>query len=486
MAIKTPVQLDRRRIQGLTQREHARLNERTKGSSAMYERAHAVLSGGVASSYQLRDPWPIYMERGEGPRVWDVDGNEYFDFHNGFGAMVQGHSHPAIGRAVADRYPKGTHFAAPTEDGVVVAEELARRWGLPRWRFTNSGSESTMDAIRVARAHTGRDTVMKIFGSYHGHHDTVMVSIGVEYAKIGDRENYASLPYGAGVPKAVSDMTVAVPFNDAGAMERRIERLDKEGRKPACVIMEAAMMNLGIVLPETGYLEDVRALTERHGIVLIFDEVKTGLTIAAGGATERFGVVPDMVTLAKALGGGLPTGAIGGSEEVMAVVEDGSVYQVGTYNGNPLGMAAARANLLEVLTPEAYEHLDRLNERILAGCQAVVDRYNLPGYAVGVASKGCVTFSPEKIVDYETFKANQDAELSELAWLYNMNRGIFMTPGREEEWTLTVTHTEEAVDAYVACFEEMAADLTSAPSSAEQPEAEAHIAPGPWRPPDPR
>ena len=195
-----------------------------------------------------------------------------------------------------------------------------------------------------------------------------MVSIGVEYDKIGDPDNLASLPYGAGIPQAVVDLTVAVPFNDAGAMERRIERLDAEGRKPACVIMEAAMMNLGIVLPEPGYLEAVREITQRHGIVLIFDEVKTGLTIAAGGATEHWGVMPDMVTLAKALGGGMPTGAIGGTEEVMTVVEDGSVYQVGTYNGNPLGMAAVRANLLEVLTPEAYEHLDHLNDRILAGC----------------------------------------------------------------------------------------------------------------------
>jgi glutamate-1-semialdehyde 2,1-aminomutase len=305
----------------------------------MYERAHEVLSGGVASSYQLRDPWPIYLERGEGPRVWDVDGNELFDFHNGFGSMIQGHAHPAIGRAVRQRYAMGTHFAAPTEDGIAVAEELSRRFRMPRWRYTNSGSESTMDAIRIARAYAGRETVMKIFGSYHGHHDTVMVSIGVEYDKIGDRENLASLPYGAGIPRATVEMTVAVPFNDADAMERRIERLAAEGRKPACVIMEAAMMNLGIVLPEPGYLEAVRDITRRHGIVLIFDEVKTGLCIAAGGAVERFGVVPDMVTLAKSLGGGLPTGAIGGTEGVMSVVEDGRVYQVGTYNGNPLGMA---------------------------------------------------------------------------------------------------------------------------------------------------
>jgi glutamate-1-semialdehyde 2,1-aminomutase len=243
-------------------------------------------------------------------------------------------------------------------------------------------------------------------------------------------------------------------------MERRIERLIDEGRKPACVIMEAAMMNLGVVLPEPGYLEAVRELTRRHGIVLIFDEVKTGLCIAAGGATERFGVTPDMVTLAKALGGGLPSGAIGGTEEVMEVVEDGTVYQVGTYNGNPLSMAAARASLLEVLTPEAYAHLDALNDHILKGCQGVIEKYNLPGYAVGAGSKGCVTFSPKKIVDYESFKANQDVPLTELSWLYNMNRGVYMTPGREEEWTLSVTHSFEDCDRYVEVFEEMAHDLT--------------------------
>ena len=461
MTTKTPVQLDRGRILELTERETARLDERTRGSGDMYRRARQSLSGGVASTYQARDPWPIYLVSGEGPVVHDVDGNRMWDFHNGFGSMVQGHANPAIVRAVSERVALGSHFATTTEDGIVVAEELKRRFGLERWRFVNSGSEATMDAIRIARGLTGRDTIMKIFGSYHGHHDAVMVSIGVEYSKIGDRENYASLPYGAGIPAAVVDLTIAVPFNDAGAMERRIKRLDQEGRKPACVIMEAAMMNLGVVLPEPGYLEEVREVTRRHGIVLIFDEVKTGLAIAAGGATERFGVVPDMVTLAKTLGGGLPAGAIGGTEEVMRVVEDGTVYQVGTYNGNPLGMAAARASLLEVLTPEAHRHLDELNDRIVSECHAVIDRYNLGGYAVGIGAKGCVTFSPSKIVDYETFKANQDVEVTELAWLYNMNRGIFMTPGREEEWTLSVMHTHEAIDAYVSVFDEMARELTA-------------------------
>lgn len=451
--------IDRARIAELTEAEQARLDQRTSASRDLYARARAHLSGGVASSYQGRDPWPIYIDRGEGPRIWDIDGTEYFDFHNGFGSMVQGHAHPAIGAAIAARYPQGTHFGCATPDSIAVAAELSRRWGLPQWRFTNSGSESTMDAIRIARAYTGRDTVMKIFGSYHGHHDTVMVSIGVAYDAIGDRENLASLPYGAGIPQSVVDMTVAVPFNDAPAMERRIQRLAAEGRLPACVIMEAAMMNLGVVLPDPGYLEAVREITRRHGIVLIFDEVKTGLCVAPGGATERFGVVPDLVTLAKALGGGLPSGAIGGTAEVMAVVEDGSVYQVGTYNGNPLSMAAARASLEEVLTPAAYAHLARLNDRILAGTRDVIARYDLPGYAVGIGSKGCVTFSSSPVRDYETFKANQDVDLTTLTWLWNMNRGIFATPGREEEWTLSVTHTDEAIDHYVAVFDELAAAL---------------------------
>lgn len=457
MTTTTP--LDRDRIAKLTEREAKTLDQRTQGSRELYERARGPLSGGVASSYQSRDPWPIYLERGKGPKVWDVDGHELYDFHNGFGSMVQGHAHPAIGRAVSTRYDSGTHFAAPTEDAVVVGEELARRFRLPKWRYTNSGSESTMDAIRIARAFTGRENILKIFGSYHGHHDAVMVSIGVEYDRIGPREAPFSLAYGGGIPGSTVELTHAVHFNEPEAMEARIVALDEEGKKPACVIMEAAMMNLGVVLPEPGYLEAVREITARHGVVLIFDEVKTGICIAAGGAVEKWGVVPDMVTLAKALGGGLPTGAIGMSEEIAAVVEDGTVYQVGTYNGNPLGMAAARANLLEVMTPQAYEHLDRLNDRILAGCDEVISEYELPGYTVGVGSKGCVTFSPVKVTDYATFKENQDADLSELAWLFNLNRDIFMTPGREEEWTLSVSHTDEAVDSFVETFRELAGEL---------------------------
>ena len=461
MVAVSPTQLDHARIEDLTEKETARLNERTPKSGEMFARARSSMVNGVPSSYQVRAPWPIYLDSGLGSHVWDVDGNEMIDFHNGFGSMVQGHAHPAIVEAVQRRVARGTHFAAPVADDMYVSEELAGRFGLPQWRFVNSGSEATMDAIRIARGLTGNDTIIKIFGSYHGHHDYVMVSIAVPYDRIGDRDNLASLPYGAGIPRSVAELTIPVPFNDAPAMEARIKRLIAEGRKPACVIMEPAMMNLGVVLPEPGYLEAVRALTRKHGIVLIFDEVKTGLCVAAGGATEKFGVQPDMVTLAKALGGGLPAGAIGGTEEVMAVVASGKVYQVGTYNGNPLVMAAARASLEHVLTPDAYEHLNMLNDRMLAGCDRVLAKYNLPGYTVGISSKGCVTFSTAKITDYESFMANQVESLSQLAWLYMMNRGIFMTPGREEEWTFSVSHTPEEVDHYIAVFDEMARDLTA-------------------------
>ncbi|MDK8100295.1 aspartate aminotransferase family protein [Winkia neuii] len=453
------VQLDENRIQKLIEEQEKILNDNTQESKRMYESANH-LSNGVASAYQSRDPWPIYIDRGSGAKIWDVDGNEYYDFHNGYGSMVQGHGHPAIGKALAERWPKGSHFGAATEDDIVVSNLLAQRFGLEKWRFTNSGSEATMDAIRIARAYTGRDTIMKIFGSYHGHHDAVMVSIGVDYEDIGPRDHYKQLPYGGGIPDSTVELTVPVPVNDAEAMEARIVELDKEGRKPACVIMEAAMMNLGVVLPEPGYLEAVRQITKKHGVVLIFDEVKTGLCVAAGGATERFGITPDMVTLAKALGGGLPAGGIGGTSEVMSVVEDHTVNQVGTYSGNPLSMAAARASLEQVLTKDAYKHLDHLNERILKGCNEVIAKYDIDAYTVGIGSKGCVTFSDAKIVDYESYAEHQSGGITDLAWLWNMNHGIFMTPGREEEWTLSVVHDDTAIDAYVGALDSLLAEVT--------------------------
>jgi len=454
--------VDPKLIAELSEREEKRLEESTPKSYELYKRAVKHMPMGVASTYHARDPYPVYYTHGKGPHVWTVDGQEIADFHNGYGCMVQGHAHPAIVAAIQKRATLGTQFGLPTEDAIIVAEHLARDFKLPQWRFVNSGSEAVMDAIRVARAFTGRDTVVKMFGSYHGHMDYVMVSIGaVDYGKIGPRDDYASLPYGGGIPQAAIDMTIPVPFNDIENMTKRVERLVSEGRTPACVILEPAMMNLGVVLPEPGFLEGVRALTKKHGIVLIYDEVKTGICTARGGAVERWGIVPDMIVLGKAIAGGTPAGAIGGSEAIMEKVNDGTVFQVGTYSGNPLSMAAARASMEQVMTDDAYRHLNHLNDRIIAGCDAVCAKYDFPGYTVGISSKGCVNFASGKITDYESFIKFQDHELVALAWLYNFNRGIVIAPGREEEWTLSITHTDEDIDTYVAAFEELIHDVTA-------------------------
>jgi glutamate-1-semialdehyde 2,1-aminomutase len=391
--------------------------------------------------------------------VWDVDGNEYVDFHNGFGVMCVGHANPKIAAAVAERVTKGTHFAAPTEGSVVVAEELRRRFNLPFWRFENSGTESTLDACHLARAATGRDIIIKIEGSYHGHHDAVMVSVRPPLDQLGDRGAPNAVPFGEGHLKAISESTKAIPFNDAAFLQRALEGDLKD--KVAGVIVEPAMMNITIVAPRDGYLQRLRELCDEHGAVLIFDEVKTGATIAAGGAVERFGVQPDVVCLAKAICGGLPGGAIGMTEELAQLIEAGRVRQVGTFNGNPLVMAAAQAALTEVLTPEAYARFDAMNERLLKGLDAVIERYGLPCHTVGMGSKGCVVFSGEPLYEYRDYATKVDAQLSELAWLHHMAAGIFMTPGVDEQWTLSVALTDTELDSYVEAFRAFADDAVS-------------------------
>ena len=315
-----------------------------------------------------------------------------------------------------------------------------------------------MDAVHLARGATGRDTLLKIEGSYHGHHDAVMVSVYPPLEALGDRDDPVSVPYGGGIPRAVTELTRSVPFNDADALAAV---LDKIGDQVAGLIMEPAMMNINIIPPREGYLERVRELTAQHGIKLIFDEVKTGCTIAAGGATARFGVSPDMITLAKASCGGYPGGAIGMTEELAALVADGTVNQYGTFNGNPLVMAAAEATLTKVLTDDVYEHLESTNRRLLDSCQEIIDSHALPAYTEGLGAKGCVIFSAEPMYEYRDYLTKVDDELSTLAWLYHMNHGVFMTPGVEEEWTLSIAHTDDDLQTYLDAFEAFARDVSS-------------------------
>ena len=332
-------EIDRKRIAALTEAQQEQFRNRTGRSAETFERAVKSMPGGVPSSFQENDPWPVYIDRGEGSRVWDVDGNEYADFHNGFGVMCIGHANPTVGAAVKAQIDRGTHFAAPTDGSIVVAEELVRRFGLPQWRFNNSGTEATMDAVHLARGATGRDTILKIEGSYHGHHDSVMVSVYPPLEALGDRDDPVSVPYGGGTPRALTELTRAVPFNDAEALESVLEKI---GDEVAGLIMEPAMMNINIIPPREGYLERVRELTAAHGVKLIFDEVKTGCTIAAGGATARFGVVPGHDHAGQGELRRLP-GRRDRDEprSSRAIVADGTVKQYGTFNGNPLVMAAA-------------------------------------------------------------------------------------------------------------------------------------------------
>src|SRR3954468_24699633 len=452
-----PASIDRDRVASLTEQMRTVYRERTARSGEYFERASGVMPGGVPSQFQKNDPWPVYIERGTGAQVWDVDGNEYLDFHNGFGVMCVGHANPTIAAAVKAQMDNGTHFAATTEGSIVVAEELPRPFRLPQWRFTNSGTESTMGAVHLARGATGRDTILKIEGSYHGHHDAVMVSVYPELEELGDRDDPVSVPYGAGYPRAITELTRSVPFNDAEALERVLAKLDGQ---VAGLIMEPAMMNINIVPPVEGYLERVRELTAAHGVKLIFDEVKTGATISPGGATTRFGVTPDIITLAKATCGGFPGGAVGMTAELAGLVADGTIHQYGTFNGNPLVMAAARAALTEVLTDDAYEQLEGANRKILSGCDEIIERHGLPAHTEGLGAKGCVVFSTEPIREYRDYLTKVDGDLSTLAWLYHMNHGVFMTPGVEEEWTLSIAHDDEHLQRYLDAFEAFASDLT--------------------------
>ena len=452
-----PTNVNADRVSELTASMEESLRLQTQKSGVFVEEAKQVLPAGVASSFQDQSPHPIFIVEGNGSRVVDLDGNNYADFHNGFGVMVVGHAHPVIAAAIADTAKKGTHFAAPNSSAVRVARELSRRFRLPKVRFSNSGTEATLDAVRLARAYTGKDALLKIEGSYHGHHDAVMVSVHPDPAKMGPRAHPVSVPQSAGIPQALLDMTVVVPFNDPDALEATLSANQDIGT----MIIEPIMLNIGVVPPNPGYLEAVREITQKHGVVLIFDEVKTGATIAAGGAVEKYGVVPDLVALAKATGGGTPIGAILGTDEIMAQISDGTVAQIGTFNGNPLTMAASEAALTQVLTESAYTRLDQIGGRILDGCQDVCDRYGLPAYAVGVASKGCVMFADKPVVDYRSYAEHFNDQLNYLGWLYHMVNGVYMTPGADEQWTLSVAHSDAEIDHYIAVFEEFARDVTT-------------------------
>jgi glutamate-1-semialdehyde 2,1-aminomutase len=304
------------------------------------------------------------------------------------------------------------------------------------------------------RALTGRDLVIKVEGCYHGHHDSVQVSVQPEADDIGPREHPSRVAGNTGIPQAIMDLIVVVPFNDLEAVERALT--DNAGRI-AGMILEPVMMNAGIIAPQPGYLQGLKDLLHRHDALLTFDEVKTGLTVGPGGATAKYGVVPDITCLAKAMGGGISTAAIGGTDDVMSAIADGRYEQVGTFNGNPLAMAAARAVLQDVLTPDAYTHLDGLRERLTANVTSVIDKHGLPWHVVTEGAKGCITFRKDAVREYRDF-LDVDENLGHAHWLIQHNGGVFLPPwGKVEQWLISVQHDEADVDRFAQNFTRLAA-----------------------------
>ncbi len=422
---------------------------RTPASASMWKLACNSMPGGVTSNWASRRPIPVWIDRGHGSHVWDVDGNEYIDFHAGYGVNVVGHANPAVVAAVQHRVTQGTHFAQPTPDAIVVAEALAERFGLPQWRFCNSGTEATMDAVHLMRVITGRDLIVKVEGSYHGHHDLLNVSLWRNADELGPADNPRRAT-GPGIPDVFGDLVRIVPFNDLAAVERVFA---EHAGMIAGMIVEPMMMNCGMIPPAPGYLEGLLAITKRNGALLAFDEVKTGLVVARGGATELFGVTPDIICLAKALGGGISCGAIGGTQEVMDAIIDGRYDQVGTFNGNPLTMAAARAVLTEVLTPDSYRVAEALADEMCTAGAAVLAKYGIPTYGYAMGFKGSLVLHDRPATNYREFLAI-DTATSHVHYLVQHNNGVFLAPwGKSESWTLSVAHSSSDAERLVANLE---------------------------------
>jgi len=429
-------EIDRARVEQLIAEQEASLAERLPRSIAFAKRASGSLAGGVACTWHALDPYTIYATRGDGAHVWDLDGNGYVDLHCGYGVMVAGHAHPKVVEAVRARVGEGTHFAMPVEETVEVAELLAERFGLPLWRFKNSGSEATMEACRIMRAATGRDLVIKVEGSYHGSSDGLAFSYWVDPDEAGPADRPIPTPNTAGVPDVFGQALRIVGFNDAAAVERV---LAEERDRVAGMILEPVLMNAGVIEPEGDYLSAIRDLLHANGSLLAFDEVKTGVTIAAGGATERYGVRPDVVALAKAIGGGIPVAAVGGTEEAMRVYVDGTLEGEGTFNGNPLAMAAAKAVLTEVLTPDSYEHLEQLGVGFRDDMRRVIDDAGLPASVVSVGCRASIHWRSEPVRNFRD-EASAHDRLPHLAWLFQVTGGVFPPAG--DPTTFSVAHTE--------------------------------------------
>jgi glutamate-1-semialdehyde 2,1-aminomutase len=410
-------------------------------SRELFERARALMPGGVSSpvrAFGAVGGTPLFIDRAEGPWVWDVDGNRYLDYVGSWGPMILGHAHPALVAAVREQAGRGTSYGAPTALESRLAELI--REAMPhveRLRFVNSGTEATMSALRVARAHTGRAGLLMFEGCSHGHADAFLVAAGSGVATLG-------LPNSPGVPPAVVAQTRTAPFNDLAAVAAAF---DADPAGIAAVIVEPVAGNMGFVPPEPGFLAGLRALCDRHGALLILDEVMTGFRVAHGGAAARFGIAPDLVTLGKVIGGGLPVGAYGGRADLMdQVAPAGKVYQAGTLSGNPLAMAAGIAQLEALRDPAVYERLESSTARLVAGLLAAAAAAGVPLTAGHAGSMFGYFFHPGPVRDFGEANGLDTARFRRWFWAM-IQRGVYLAPSPFEAGFVSLAHGEREVEA---------------------------------------
>jgi glutamate-1-semialdehyde 2,1-aminomutase len=435
------------------QKELATFERRTPKSAEAHKKNLKRIPLGVASNYRHYDPWPIFVKEASGSKFRDVDHNLTF------GALMAGHCHPAVMKAVEKRLSTGTMFGMPHDMEWELAEEICNRFPIEMCRFGNSGTEATMHAIRLARAATARDKIIKFEGAYHGLHDSALVSVKPHAPEFGDINNPTPVPGGLGVPKAAIDNVKIATFNDLATVERRFKENPNE---IAAIILEPILMNVGLCLPQPGFLQGLRDLATKNGALLIFDEVKTGAKLGWGGASEYFNVKPDMICLAKSIGGGLPLAAFGASTSVMDLISQHKVFHGGTYNTNPVSMAAGLATFREVLTRDNYAHVDKLGKKLAEGYRKTIAKVGLQAYIAQAGANGALMFYPREIRNYRDW-TTVDIDLWRHYWFAMVNRGVMPQPyWWDEQWTISVQHTDADIDKHLSAFDDIAASLAKA------------------------
>jgi glutamate-1-semialdehyde 2,1-aminomutase len=438
------------------QQQLSRWEERTPKSKEAWLKAKAVVPGGVSGNFRYLDPYPMFAARAQGSRIFDLDGNDYIDFMLNMGSQFVGHAHPTVVKAISEQAERGTLFCMPHLGEQKVAAQLAARFGHQQWRYVNSGTEATMTALRIARGYTGKKYIVKFEGHYHGHHDQTLVTTNALLRQLGRPDRGVRVPASKGIPEETYALTLMAVFNSLDSVKDVFARHPNE---IAAVIAEPVMMDCGCIEPEPGFFGAVRDICHEHGALLIYDEVKTGCKVAPGGATEHYGVKPDIVCVAKALAGGLPLGVVGADAEIMQVVTDGSVIHVGTFGANPLVLHVADVVLRDLLTAEAYERTFALNKMLVEGYAAIVREHRIKAQVRGVGPCGMLSFTDTPLRSYREFMT-VDEDKHRTWWFGMMNQGILPTHhAGGDVWTISIVHTKEDIQANLAAFETLAPAL---------------------------